>query len=82
MHYQFRKKFFSDRSLYYNSGTGDSKRSVQAEIDNYASKIKTFDSTYKAPKQRGMMGVILQHAYMALMTVLRYGHLGVFVIIP
>ncbi len=51
-----RKKFSSYRPIYYNSGTGDSKRSVQIEINNYASKIKSFDPAYKAPKAKGYDG--------------------------
>lgn len=48
-----RKKYSSDKPLYYNSGNGDSKSSIQAEIDYYAGKIKAFDPAYKAPKAKG-----------------------------
>ncbi len=48
-----RKSFSTDIPKYNNSGNGDSKKSVQAEIDYYAGKIKKFDPAYKAPKAGG-----------------------------
>lgn len=49
----FRETFSSDSPVYCNSGIGDTKESVQEEIDKYASKIKEHDSTYEAPKAGG-----------------------------
>lgn len=49
----FREAFSSDSPVYCNSGIGDTKESVQEEIDKYAAKIKEHDSTYEAPKAGG-----------------------------
>lgn len=49
----FRKVFSSDKPVYCNSGIGDTKESVQEEIDKYATKIREYDESYEAPKARG-----------------------------
>lgn len=48
-----RQTFFAGKPIYNNSGNGDSKSSVRAEIEYYAGKIKAFDPAYKAPKAKG-----------------------------
>lgn len=50
---RFREVFSTDSPVYCNSGDGDTKETVQAEIDKYANKIKEYDSDYEAPKAGG-----------------------------
>ncbi|MCI8528255.1 MAG: hypothetical protein HFH82_03730 [Lachnospiraceae bacterium] len=49
----FRKVFSYDFTIFCNSGIGDTRASVQQEIDKYASKIREYDSSYEAPVVRG-----------------------------
>lgn len=49
----FREEFSSDSPVYCNNGEGDTKESVQTEIDKYAAKIKEYDATYEPPKAGG-----------------------------
>ena len=48
-----RKGHALDHPIYYNSGNGDSKKSIKAEIEHYARKIRVLDPAYKAPKPKG-----------------------------
>lgn len=48
-----RKGHALDHPIYYNSGNGDSKKSIKAEIEHYARKIRVLDPAYKAPKAKG-----------------------------
>lgn len=48
-----RRGHAADTPRYYNSGNGDSKKSIKAEIEHYARKIRVLDPAYKAPKAKG-----------------------------
>lgn len=48
-----RETFSSDSPVYCNTVPGDTKESVQKEVDTYAQKIKQHDSSYVAPEVKG-----------------------------
>lgn len=48
-----RKRFAADHPRYCKTGNGDSRKSVQAETDHFACKVKAFDPAFKAPRAAG-----------------------------
>lgn len=50
---EIRKAYFKDNPVYCNSGAGDTKISVQEEVNRYSSKIQKYDASYVAPEVKG-----------------------------
>ena len=50
---EIRKIFLGDTPVYCNSGTGDTKESVQEELNKYSEKIKKFAPSFATPQAKG-----------------------------
>lgn len=50
---EIRKIFLNDSPVYCDSGIGDTKESVQEELDKYSEKIKKSDPSFVTPEAKG-----------------------------
>lgn len=48
-----RESYFSKSPVYGNTGIGDTKASIEAEVKLYEAKIRKYDSSYNAPTVKG-----------------------------